>query len=76
MVGKFGSSLIKFDVQYPYGEKHDEFVAIAKTLKNSLDLLVAEVGVQDYGENENKDVIDRFGIKKEDFPVLALFKGW
>jgi len=75
IVGKFDATLVKIDVQYPYGEQHDEFGLLSKELVKTSDLLIAEVGVQDYGENENKDLADRFGAKKDDFPVLLLFKG-
>lgn len=68
-------AFVKFDVMYPYGEKHDGFGQFAKDLAATPDLLVGEVGVQDYGEKENEDLAKRFDIKKEDFPVALLFKG-
>lgn len=37
------------------------------------DLLIAEVGVKDYGDKDNADLADRYGIKKDDFPVVKLF---
>jgi endoplasmic reticulum protein 29 len=37
------------------------------------DLLVAEVGIKDYGDYENAELAKRFNVKKEDFPVLKLF---
>lgn len=46
---------------------------VAEVSRNSADLLVAEVGVQDYGDYENKDLADRYGVKKDDFPVVKLF---
>ncbi|XP_015786819.1 endoplasmic reticulum resident protein 29 [Tetranychus urticae] len=73
VVGKFKAAVVKFDIQYPYGEKHDEFGVLANSLKNNDDILVAEVGVQDYGENENQDLADKYGVKKDDFPVVKLF---
>ncbi|RWS28896.1 endoplasmic reticulum resident protein 29-like protein [Leptotrombidium deliense] len=73
VVNRFVATLVKFDIQYPYGEKHDEYGVVAESLKNTKDVLVAEVGVQDYGDHDNQDLADRFGIKKDDFPVVKLF---
>lgn len=34
---------------------------------------MAEVGVKDYGEMENKDLADRFDLQINDFPIVKLF---
>ncbi|KAF4516961.1 hypothetical protein B566_EDAN005562 [Ephemera danica] len=73
VIPKFKASLVKFDVAYPYGPKHEEFTKVAEAAHMLQDLLVAEVGVKDYGEKENADLADKFNIKKEDFPVVKLF---
>lgn len=73
MISKFKASLVKFDITYPYGEKEDEYGKVAESARFSPDLLVSEVGVQDYGEKENSDLAERFGVSKEDFPVIKLF---
>ena len=74
IIPKFKATLVKFDISYPYGEKQEEFSKVAANLKNSEDLLIAEVGIQDYGDNENKDIGDRYSINKDDFPVFMIFK--
>lgn len=45
----------------------------ANEVKNTPDLLVAEIGVKDYGEKENEDLAQKYGVKKEDFPAVKLF---
>lgn len=56
---KFQSTLVKFDVAYPYGPKHDEYVKFAESVANVDSLLIAEVGVKDYGEKDNADLANR-----------------
>ncbi|CAL1281643.1 unnamed protein product [Larinioides sclopetarius] len=73
MISKFKASLVKFDITYPYGEKEDEYGKVAESARFSPDLMIAEIGVQDYGEKENSDIAERFGVSKDDFPVLKLF---
>lgn len=65
--------MIKFDVAYPYGKKHEEFTKLSAAGRGSPELLVAEVGVKDYGDMENTDLAERFEVKKEDFPKVMLF---
>jgi len=65
---------VKFDVPYPYGEKQEEFMKVAASVRDIPEFLVAEVGVKDYGEKENSDLAERFGVTKDDFPVLKIFK--
>lgn len=72
-MSKFKATIVKFDIQYPYGDKQDEYGKLAQSLKGTDDVLVAEVGVQDYGDMENKDLADKFSVKKDDFPVVKLF---
>ncbi|XP_072934290.1 endoplasmic reticulum resident protein 29 [Epargyreus clarus] len=73
VINKFKASLVKFDVAYPYGDKHDAFVALAKTSQDVDELLVAEVGVKDYGEKENEGLAKKYGASKENFPLVKLF---
>ena len=67
--------LVKFDKDYPYGDEEDEFKALCKTvgpLKASL--VIAEVGVQDYGDRNNEGLRERFGISRDAFPAYRLFR--
>lgn len=73
LISKFKASLVKFDTAYPYGAKHDEYARLAAAGRSSQDLLVAEVGIKDYGEFENTDLAERFNVNKLDFPVVKLF---
>ena len=75
VVPRFKASLVKFDTQYPYGDKHDQFVSFAKEVAATPELLIAEVGVQDFADRENSDLAQRYSAKKEDFPVIKLFLG-
>jgi len=73
VVSKFKVALVKFDTSYPYGPKQDEFAKLTAEVKNTPDIIVAEVGIKDYGEKENSDFGDRFGVVKDDYPVVKLF---
>lgn len=54
-VERFPYAMVKFDIAFPYGEKHEAFGAFSKAAhKVTKDLLVATVGIKDYGELENK----------------------
>ncbi|CAK1541745.1 unnamed protein product [Leptosia nina] len=73
IINTFSASLVKFDVAFPYGEKHDAFIAVAKEAKDVKDLVIAEVGVKDYGEKENSELAQKYGATKENFPIVKLF---
>ncbi|XP_055618843.1 protein windbeutel isoform X2 [Toxorhynchites rutilus septentrionalis] len=73
VVKRFQYSLVKFDVAFPYGDKHEAFTYFAKENSEHLDhLLFALVGIKDYGEKENADLGKRFNVK-EAFPDIKLF---
>eukprot|EP00667_Euglena_gracilis_P022209 EG_transcript_24605 len=76
LVGRHYDALVKFDKQYPYGDKEDEWKNFAARIgeMNFPDLLLAQVGVQDYGEKVNDDLREKFGVKSDDYPVFMLFK--
>jgi len=67
------SVLVKFDQPYAYGDKEDEFKTVCKLAYEVPQFFVAEVPVQEYGDKENDDLRQRFGLKKEDFPAYYLF---
>ncbi|KAH0951397.1 hypothetical protein HN011_008111 [Eciton burchellii] len=73
IISKFKAVLIKFDVAFPYGGKHEQYATVAADTKDSQDLLIATIGVKDFGNKENSDLAQRYNIKKEDFPVVLLF---
>lgn len=73
VIPKFKAVLVKFDVAFPYGGKHEQYATVATDTRDSQDLLVATVGVKDFGSKDNSDLAQRYNIKKEDFPVVLLF---
>jgi len=74
IISRFETVLVKFDASYPYGEKHEAFRNVAEELKSSQDILIAEVGIKDFGEHDNQKLAERFGImSKKDWPALRLF---
>jgi endoplasmic reticulum protein 29 len=50
VVNAFPVSIVKFDVAYPYGDKHDEFAKIALEAADLTNVFVGEVGIKDYGD--------------------------
>ncbi|XP_046810538.1 protein windbeutel [Lucilia cuprina] len=74
-IKRFPYALVKFDIAYPYGEKHEAFAAFAKAAHAATDdLLIATVGVKDYGENENKALAERFEVDEKNYPAIFLFR--
>jgi len=67
------SFLVKFDTSYAYGEKEDAFKEVCKLAHPVPSFFVAEVPVQEYGDKENDDLRERFGLKRDDFPAYFLF---
>jgi len=65
--------LVKFDQSYAYGEKEDEFKELCKLAYSVPGFLIAEVPVQEYGDKENADLMERYKLTKDDFPAFFLF---
>lgn len=81
VVKKFKSVLLKIDQQFPFGDTHEAWSTFANELSNKTvsgtdhsDLLIATVGVKDYGEEDNKALGEKYGLKKrQDGAVIKLF---
>jgi len=66
---------VRFDKEYAYGDEHDAWKDYAKTVgESAADLLTCDVGVSEYGDKENSDLAERFGIEADDFPQYRLWK--
>ncbi|XP_026683712.1 endoplasmic reticulum resident protein 29 [Diaphorina citri] len=75
ILSKFHTTLVKFDIAYPYGAKHEAFLEVAESSKHQPDFLVAEVGVKDYGERDNEDLAKRYSdsLNKTLFILIIFF---
>lgn len=72
-------ALVKFDIAYPYGDKQDTYEKFAVDVAASFaggpshhDLLIAAVGVKDYGDKDNQALAKRFGVSDK-YPQVYLF---
>lgn len=71
---KYEALLVKFDVAYPYGDKHDTYTKFVEELSTNEEIIVGEIGVKDYGDKENEELSKRYGVRtKEDLPAVKLF---
>lgn len=75
---KFNYSLIKFDIAFPYGDKHEAYSQLALQLQTIPplvdDLLFGMVGIKDYGDKENSDLGKKYKIDEKDYPAIMLFE--
>jgi len=46
---------------------------VAMSTRGAPDLLIAEVGVKDFGTKENHDLAERYNLKADDYPAVMLF---
>ncbi|CAE7612115.1 ERP29 [Symbiodinium natans] len=62
LTGKDIPAFVRFDKDYPYGEKADAFKALAQTAVGAK-VLIGSVGISTYGEKMNQDLAEEFGYK-------------
>lgn len=81
IIAKFQSVLVKFDIAFPYGKKHDEYAKFAKEIsepnehENIDDLIVCVIGIKSYGEPINAQLSERFDIGDQ-LPAIKLFTNY
>lgn len=73
VLSKFPTVLVKFDVAYPYGDKHEAFAKIAGEAAEHADFAVGVVGIKDYGEKDNSQLAERFKVG-DTYPAIKLFR--
>lgn len=62
LTGKDVPAFVRFDRDYPYGEKADAFKALAQTAAGAK-VIIGTVGISTYGEKMNQDLAEKFGYK-------------
>lgn len=73
IINKFEASLIKFDILYPFGDKHEAFMTFAKDSINEKNLLIAQVLVKSYADKTNVALARKYGATEDNLPVVMLF---
>ncbi|XP_023026869.2 endoplasmic reticulum protein 29-like protein wbl [Leptinotarsa decemlineata] len=74
IIPRFEAVLVKFDVAYPYGDKHDVFNNLATDIVDNRNFILGQVAVKDYGEKDNEELAEKYGVNtKDDLPALRLF---
>lgn len=76
IVAKFENVLVKFDIAFPYGKKHDEYAKFAREISEPNehvdDIIVCVIGIKNYGEPVNAQLSERFDIEDQ-LPAIKLF---
>ncbi|XP_055917188.1 protein windbeutel [Eupeodes corollae] len=76
LIPKFPNALVKFDIAFPYGDKHEAFSQFSiEAHQVTNDLLLGIVGIKDYGEKENSDLAAKYNVDSENYPAIFLFRG-
>ncbi|CAB4059851.1 ERP29 [Lepeophtheirus salmonis] len=65
--------VLKFDNAYPYGDQHDAFCKFAHEAAEVNDVFVGEVGMKEYGDRENMDFAESYGITTERPSILLIY---
>lgn len=81
VIKKFRTVIVKLDQKFPYGETHEAFASLADAINNKTvsgvdhpEVLVATVGILDYGEFDNKALGEKYGqSKRQDLPLIRIF---
>lgn len=67
IVGRHYNCLVRFEKEYPYGDKADAFKAAAvEVVKSEAETIVAAVPISTWGERRNNDLAVKFGFVKKD----------
>lgn len=75
LISRFPHALVKFDIAFPYGDKHEAFCKFSiKAHSVTGDLLIGHVGIKDYGEKENSDLAAKYNVKSDKYPTILLFR--
>uniref|UniRef100_A0A1A9WR17 Protein windbeutel n=1 Tax=Glossina brevipalpis TaxID=37001 RepID=A0A1A9WR17_9MUSC len=74
-IQRFPYTLVKFDIAFPYGDKHEAFAAFSKAAHAVTDdILIATVGIKDYGDHDNMKLGERFKVDDKNYPTILLFQ--
>lgn len=72
VVSRFETVLVKFDIQFPYGDKHTAYEQFARELKTN-DVIAAAVSVKSAGKPAAGTLAERFIGVIDQLPVIKLF---
>lgn len=74
-IRRFPYALVKFDIAFPYGDKHEAFASFSKAAHAVTDdMLIATVGIKDYGDRDNLKLGERYKVDDKNYPAILLFQ--